>query len=400
MPEIEREERKHPSTGSKTDEVAQRVSLDSVQMSGCAPLTEIVFIGFGIQDCFAAIDTRLRLCLLSDEEVLNSSKTASANPIKLLPPSWTELGIAQGRAQRTWSWVVLALAMFTVGWNAVEGVVSIRFGIEDESWALVGFGLDSFVEVFSALLVVFRVSKEIAPEKQKAGHKEKQLQIERLTARGAGGLLFMLGVLAVIGGAMRLADGGHPDSSVPSIVIASISLSFMFVLWFEKMRAARALSSATLSSDAACLFDCIKLSFVLLIGGLLFAIDDMLWWVDAVVTIILGAFILKEGLGIVKNSFSASFDGSAHCCNNHGWADNLFEGLERCLGFKAVTVAGISSEAEVGIVEGEWTWNGNLTAASDTVLFEDVPLDGSGKPIKLQTQEVSSDSCPKKEKKS
>merc|ERR1719329_1708829 len=129
-----------------------------------------------------------------------------------------------------------------------------------------------------------------------------------MTTRGVGGLLLGLGLLAIIGGVMRIADTSYPDSTTANIVIASVSLSFMFVLWFMKMRAARAVSSATLSSDAACSFDCIKLSVVLLIGGLLFALDDALWWIDSAVAIVLGIFILKEGFEIVKNSYSADFD--------------------------------------------------------------------------------------------
>eukprot|EP00746_Dinoflagellata_sp_MGD_P168358 gnl/MRDRNA2_/MRDRNA2_99757_c0_seq1.p1 gnl/MRDRNA2_/MRDRNA2_99757_c0~~gnl/MRDRNA2_/MRDRNA2_99757_c0_seq1.p1 ORF type:complete len:774 (+),score=162.50 gnl/MRDRNA2_/MRDRNA2_99757_c0_seq1:174-2495(+) len=364
---------------------AKAVSPGSVQPATKVQLTEIVFIGFTMHNYYGAIDKKLRMCLMTDEEMRDPTK-ASADPIQLLPPSWTELGVAQGKAQRVWKRVALALAFFTVAWNFTEGIVSIRFGVEEESLALVGFGADSFVEVFSAMMVLFRLSKEASSQSIKQADKEKQLETERLTSRGVGGLLFVLGLLAILSGVIRLADESYPDSSLPNIIIASVSLSFMFILWGMKMRAARTLSSATLRSDAACSFDCIKLSVVLLVGGLLFALDDAFWWIDSVAAILLGVFIFKEGYTIVKNSLSPDFDGTAACCEEGGFSDRLYECMERCVGVKPVTGAGINSDAEVGVLGEEWTWNGNL-AASSTVLFEDMPLHINGKSITLHNQE-------------
>lgn len=376
-----------PSTEPKETKAStepKETKAISLKPATPAQLTEIVFIGFTMQHYFSAIDKRLRMCLMTDEEMRDPTKV-SADPIQLLPPSWTELGVAQGKAQHVWKRVALALAFFTCAWNFTEGIVSIRFGVEEESLALVGFGADSFVEVFSAMMVLYRLSKEAQTVKQ--ADRDKQLATERLTSRGVGGLLFVLGLLAIVSGIIRLADASYPDSSLPNIVIASVSLSFMFILWGMKMRAARTLSSATLRSDAACSFDCIKLSVVLLIGGLLFALDDALWWVDAAAAIILGIFIFKEGYSIVKNSFSPDFDGTAACCEENGFSDRLYECMERCIGVKPVTGAGIDSEAEVGVVGEEWTWNGNLVASSSAVLFEDMPLDIKGKQIVLHNQE-------------
>lgn len=341
--------------------------------SGPAHLTEIVFIGLHALQHFAAIDRRLRDCLAGD-----TPSEGIDDPIRLLPPSWTELGAAQTKARSSWWRVALGLAIGTVMWNLGEGVISVHFGMEEESLALVGFGADAFVEVLSALLVVLRLVRDLrvgaGGEGATEASRKRRLRTERWTAGGVGGLLLCLGTVAITSGVVRLLQSTRPISSLAGIIISLVSLSFMFILWFEKMRASQALGSATLACDAACCLDCIKLSFVLLLGSAVYAIEPLLWWIDSAAALVIGALIAKEGFVITRSSCQAEFDGSAHCCAPDSWTVRVFGRLETLLGLSRLSAAGIDVNAEVGASGSEWTWNGYAHFRGDVPLFEESPL--------------------------
>ena len=206
----------------------------------------------------------------------------------------------------------LLLAAFTVAWNVAEGVVSIGFGVADEAVALLGFGLDSWVEVGSAVVVLWRLRGEggLGPTLSRDREKRAALVI--------GGLLLALGVAAGAGGALQLATGGHPDTSMPGVIIAALSLSFMVWLWRTKLALARALDSRTLELDAACSRSCVQLSGVLLAGSLLYVVAPGLWWADAVAAIALAGLIGREGLEGVRAARRPDFQGG--CCGGCGKA--------------------------------------------------------------------------------
>jgi divalent metal cation (Fe/Co/Zn/Cd) transporter len=197
-----------------------------------------------------------------------------------------------------------ALAWFTVGWNLVEGAVAIGFGAADDSVALWGFGADSLIEVASALLVMGRLRK---------GFQAPATEAERRATLGIGLLFVLLALVVKLGAVLQLAAGGHPPTTLPGLVIASLSLLFMVFLWRAKLRAAAALDSAALRSDAACSLACIQLSVVLFAGSLLFLLSPGLWWVDAAAAILLALLILREGLVTVRAARDPHFTGGCGC---------------------------------------------------------------------------------------
>lgn len=189
----------------------------------------------------------------------------------------------------------------------LEGLVSIYFGISDDSMALVGFGADSFIEVFSAMLVLWRLRAE-------AGVSSKlTIDRERKATLGIGALFVALALVTAISTIIQVRSARHPETTVPGLVISLLSLSFMVFLWRAKLRVAEGLDSSTVLKDAECSLACIKLSAVLLIGSLLFVIAPALWWADAAAAGFLSALILHEGIGTIRGALRPEFTGGCGC---------------------------------------------------------------------------------------
>ena len=200
-----------------------------------------------------------------------------------------------------WRRRALWLAGLTIGYNLIEGLVSMHFGWADDSVALFGFGADSFIEVASALLVLWKLLDH--------GNLARERK-----ATGAIGWLFLWLGAGVAGGALlQLAGRRHPPTTVPGLVISVLSLAFMVFLWRAKRTAARALDSATVAADAACSRACIQLSAVLFLGSLVYLARPALWWADAVAALALALLIAREGLGMVRAARSACFTGGCGC---------------------------------------------------------------------------------------
>lgn len=212
------------------------------------------------------------------------------------------------RTREQWLERARFLAYFTVGYNLVEGLVSMSFGWADESLALFGFGADSFIEVGSALVVLWRLKGEGA-----GGCASKGLERERRSALAIGILFLLLALGTVLGAGLQLASLRTPHTTVPGLVVSTLSLGFMFSLWRAKLHAARALDSRTLEGDAACSLACIQLSSVLFIGSLLFLAAPALWWVDGAAAMVLAGFIGKEGVQGIRVALRKDFTGGCGC---------------------------------------------------------------------------------------
>jgi divalent metal cation (Fe/Co/Zn/Cd) transporter len=196
------------------------------------------------------------------------------------------------------------LAGATVAYNIVEGLVATGLGWAEESVALFGFGVDSFVEVGSALIVFWRLGRTDA-----CGVLER----ERTASRWVAGLLAALGVGIALTAVARLGSGGAAQSPVPAMVVGLVSLLGMVFLWRAKLATARALDSRTLELDAACSRACIQLSAVLLAGGLLQAAVPALWWADGVAALGLAALVFREGREGWRAASRPDFSGGCGC---------------------------------------------------------------------------------------
>ncbi len=210
-------------------------------------------------------------------------------------------------ARDVWIKRALALAWATILYNALEGVIAMAFGVSEGSIALFGFGGDSFIEVGSALMVVWRFRGELGEPREESKSRERRATL------AIGGLLMLLAAGVAVGAILTLVSGGHPETTVPGLVIALLSLSFMFFLWGAKRKAARALDSRAVAADAACSMACIKLSGVLLVGSVLFLLFPALWWVDAAAAFVLAVFIGREGWETWEAARKPDFDGGCGC---------------------------------------------------------------------------------------
>ena len=202
------------------------------------------------------------------------------------------------------------LAWFTIGYNLLEGVVSIALGVKSESIALAGFGADSLIEVASAVLILWRFRGEV--------NVGSAISIgrERRATFGIGILFLLLAVMTALTSFFQFQAGSHPITTLPGLIISILSLSFMYFLWSAKCNVAIQLDSASMMKDAACSLACIKLSVVLFVGSLVFVGFPTLWWADSGAALILAVLIGKEGFETVRAALHPEFSGGCGCHTN------------------------------------------------------------------------------------
>jgi len=194
------------------------------------------------------------------------------------------------------------LEWFTVLWNSLEGLVSIVFGAVAGSIALIGFGVDSFVETSSGLVLLWRL--------QDGRERAHEVRVEALALRLVGLSLLALAAYVLYESATSLLGREAPEASVPGIVLACLSLIVMPVLAHRKRKIATALGSRALEADSFQTSLCTYLSAILLCGLLLNAAFG-LWWADPVAALAMVPIITREGLGAVRGERCE--DCGVHC---------------------------------------------------------------------------------------
>jgi divalent metal cation (Fe/Co/Zn/Cd) transporter len=183
------------------------------------------------------------------------------------------------------------LEYFTIAWNSLEGLLAVAMGMVAGSISLVGFGLDSFIEVTSGSVLLWRMSVDADVHRREQNEK-RALQVV--------GLCFLLvaGYIAYESG-MDLVSRRVPEHSVPGIILACVSLVVMPLLSRAKQSVGRALGSAAMRADAKQAEFCTYLSAILL-GGLLLNALFGLWWADPVAALVMLPIIAKEGIEALR----------------------------------------------------------------------------------------------------
>ncbi|MGW7082368.1 cation transporter [Streptomyces sp. NPDC054871] len=177
------------------------------------------------------------------------------------------------------------LVAATITYNAIEAVVAITAGTIASSTALVGFGLDSVIEVSSAAAVAWQFSAR--------EHAVREAR-EKTTLRIIAVSFFVLAAYVSVDAVRALAGAGETDRSVPGIAIAALSLAVMPFLSAAQRRAGRELGSASAVADSKQTLLCTYLSAVLLVGLVLNA--TLGWsWADPVAALVIAAVAVKEG---------------------------------------------------------------------------------------------------------
>lgn len=189
----------------------------------------------------------------------------------------------------------LRLEYVTVGWNVVEGVVAVAAGVLAGSIALVGFGVDSFVETISGMVLIWRLSAEAKGRLDEEAVGRVEERAERLV-----GLAFVLLAAYVAFEAVRsLVNNEEPLASPVGIALTAVSIIVMLWLARAKRRTGEALGSRALVADARQTSACWYLSLVTLVGLVLNAAFG-LWWADPVAALGIVVLLVREGIEALR----------------------------------------------------------------------------------------------------
>ncbi len=195
---------------------------------------------------------------------------------------------AAGLEQKRLFSFALALSFITIVYNAAEGLLSLYFGGGDESFALMGFGVDSFIEVISGLGIAHMVLRiRRSPESARDA-------FERTALRVTGLAFYVLTAGLVLSAAFNAYTGHRPQDTLAGFVISAASILTMWLLLLAKRSVGKRLNSAAILADAECTRVCIYMSLVLLAASgayMLFRIP----YVDAAGCLGLAWFSFKEG---------------------------------------------------------------------------------------------------------
>ncbi|WP_129290145.1 cation transporter [Streptomyces sp. N1] len=209
------------------------------------------------------------------------------------------------------------LVAATIAYNVVEAIVAITAGTIASSTALIGFGLDSVIEVSSAAAVAWQFSA--AEHAVREAREQRALRIIAVS-------FFALAAYVTVDAVRALTGTGEAERSVPGIVIAALSLAIMPFLSAAQRKAGRALGSASAVADSKQTLLCTYLSAVLLLGLVLNA--TLGWsWADPVAALAIAALAVKEGrdawqgkgccaapaAGIMSPAGAASESGTCGC---------------------------------------------------------------------------------------
>ena len=184
--------------------------------------------------------------------------------------------------------IALWLGFFTVIYNLLEGVVSVAFGWQDETLALFGFGVDSFIECLSGLGIVAMILRiQYNPDSPKGS-------IEKTALRITGVSFYLLAIGLFITALFNLYSGHKPQTTLSGLVISLISIAVMWALVWGKRRVGKRLNSAPILADANCTKVCIYMSLVLLATSAIYQLTGF-GYADSLGALGLIYFAVNEG---------------------------------------------------------------------------------------------------------
>ena len=210
----------------------------------------------------------------------------------------------------------IAISVVSVIYNGTEGAISIGFGSESSSKSLIFFGIQSFIEVVSAGLVLWRFAKVARPgEEQAADNSPSSLiEKERCATIGIGFLFAVLTAGTWATSITSLVRREQPQTATPSIIISASALGIMVLIWAPKPWLARALNSSAMHGEARCSLACIYMTAVLAAGSILYKFWKGGWWVDSAIANILGFFFTRDAFEMIRWGMSKDFSGG--CCGS------------------------------------------------------------------------------------
>jgi divalent metal cation (Fe/Co/Zn/Cd) transporter len=192
------------------------------------------------------------------------------------------------------------LEWLTVAWMVIEALIAIGSGVIAGSLTLTAFGFDSVIELVSASVLIWRLTEELR-------HGEEfSRQAERIASRSGGALLFVLTAYIIIGAGWSLWTHHGGEFSVTGLIVAAVAMPIMYMLGHRKVTVARQLGSRAMRADAIESITCGWLSLVVVVGLLANALFAA-WWIDAVTSLCIVWFVVKE----VREAWTG-----ADCCSH------------------------------------------------------------------------------------
>ena len=180
------------------------------------------------------------------------------------------------------------LAIFTIAYNLAEGVVATWLGYEDETLALFGFGVDSFIEMISGMGIVYMITRI---RKNPESHRS---EFEKTALRVTGFSFYFLVAALTTSALLTIYTGHKPTTTFWGVIISLISIVVMLGLIYGKIKTGKELHSDAILADANCTKVCIYMSCVLLASSAIYEVTGFAY-ADAIGTLGLAWFSFKEG---------------------------------------------------------------------------------------------------------
>ena len=193
----------------------------------------------------------------------------------------------------------IRLSYATIGYNSLEAIASLIAGLLAGSVALIGFGIDSVIEVSASGAAQWRLRSD---------HESRRSRSENVTHRFVGACFLALAVYVAVDGAKTLWLRERPDRTIAGIVILSMSVMVMPLLARAKLKVASAMQSGALRAEARQTSLCAYLSIIALAGVLLNAALGW-WWADPVAALCMVPIIVSEGIAGLRAKVDAG-----DCC--------------------------------------------------------------------------------------
>lgn len=181
-----------------------------------------------------------------------------------------------------------ALALITIFYNIVEGLVSVWLGYEGGALSLFGFGLDSFVEVISGAGVWHMIRRKRLTE------ESEHDAFERRALKVTGGAFYLLAAGLAATAVLDIYQGHRPETTLWGIVVGAVSIASMWLLIHYKVKAGKALGSDAVLADAACTRTCLRLSAVLLAASVGYELTRI-GYLDSAGTLLIAWISFGEG---------------------------------------------------------------------------------------------------------
>ena len=194
------------------------------------------------------------------------------------------------------------LSLITIFYNIVEGIISVYFGTGDETLALLGFGVDSFVEVISGIGIAHMILR------MRYSKVQSRDSFEKTALKITGTSFYLLTIGLIIGSVFNIINDVKPTTTIPGIVVASISILTMYWLMSSKLKVGKELKSDAIIADANCTKTCFYLSFILLGASGLYELFNIAYF-DIIGSLGIAYFALSEG----KEAFEKVKSGNFSC---------------------------------------------------------------------------------------